>query len=88
MSWKGLTETDLRTLRSALNHAMDDRAGYAATWPKTSREAQEARLKVHRYERLYAKIFGAASERQQQMEADNAAPSISIFDLIKGHPHD
>lgn len=78
-----LTETDWRTIRRALNDAMDERASYAEAWGADTTEGSTAAEKVKQYEALHQKLFGEASARQQQLDEDDATPSVSIFELMK-----
>lgn len=79
-----LTKADLKTIRFALNCAIDERDSYAEAYSRTGPIAEEASAAVKRFERLHRKLFGEQSANQKLQEDMAAQPAVSIFQIMKG----
>lgn len=77
-----LTAKDWRIIRVALNHAMDERDGFADAYSYKGPEADAAMLAVREFEALHQKLFGECSARQQLIERYAALPSAPITKLF------
>lgn len=81
-----LTERDRKTIRRALNDAMDDRASFAGAYGYVGPEAEGALAQVREYERLHVKMFGEASYRAREIERMKQIPRVSITELTARKP--
>lgn len=78
-----LTADDMRTIRSAINYAMDERDSYADAFGYKGPEAERAMATMRRFEALHVKLFGEPSAFQQEIEASKKTKKISIFELAR-----
>lgn len=79
-----LTATDMRTIRTAISYAVQERESYMdAIRDSDPVVYARAAALVKRFETLHDKLFGEPSDHAQQKAQDAAAPTVSIFEIMK-----
>ena len=79
-----LTAADLKTISLALHYGVAERHSYAdATSGSMPEQHAKALATMRHFDELHQRLFGQKTHYTMQLEADDALPRVSIFDLAK-----